>query len=247
MARKTMSWPASQHSQSGRQVVRLTQDQKNRNSGAAQPEALPPARCTEVDKLPARPRKTVERMLIMGSTFEEVVEAINESGEATITLGAIEVYFRSNLKLQQKRIQYQTKTACELKKAFGDPSSAEAEIAQAVIMTGLMGARRGSPAGKLKRETRAKDQNENFRLRELAFRLRTKRFALGMRMMKARLRAEEAKVKLIASKLSQVARDLEQAGGSSTLSPEMILRIQEVYGIASDVPPSKPDGQDRAN
>jgi hypothetical protein len=215
-------------------------NQKNGNIGAGQRgRAASRAHSTDVTRLPARSRKAIDRMLTEGSTFEDVVEAINASGEAKTTLGAVEVYYRSNPSLQKERIQYQAKTARELKQACQDPDSAEAEFLQAVIMTGLVGVTRGIPSGDLERSK----QDENLRLREEAFRLRSKRFALDMRMMKAQVMAGQAKMKLVASKLSQVARALKRAGGSGTLSPEMIQRIQEVYGIVSDVP--KPDGQDR--
>jgi hypothetical protein len=248
MARKTATRPTSWLPQGKRETVWDAKGPKSKEIGAGLTEAVPSrVQCTDVSTLPEHLHKVVDRMLIKGATFDDVVQAIDGSGEATITLGAIELYFRSNVKLQEERVQFQTKTARELRRAYGDPNSAQSDLAEAVILTGLMGLRRGTAATELQQATRAKDQNENFRLKEETFRLRMKKFVLDRRMMRARLRAEEAKLKLVASKISQLARELEEAEGATTLSPEMIQRIQEVYGIVSDVLPSQPDGQDRIN
>jgi hypothetical protein len=248
MARKNGTESSSQPRNGKQETVRATKGKKTEENGDRRAEtARSQYRSTDVDHLPGHLHKVVDRMLIKGSKFDDIVQAINGGGEAIVTLGAIELYFRSNEKLQQERVKFHMRTARQLRSSCKDPKSTQSDLAEALILTGLVGLSMGTPATNVQQATRAKDQNENFRLKEEAFRLRTRKFVLERRMMRARLKAEEAKLQLIASKISQVARELEQAEGANTLSPEMIQRIQEIYGIVSDISPSKPDGQERIN
>ncbi|HTV56333.1 MAG TPA: hypothetical protein VMI06_15630 [Terriglobia bacterium] len=248
MARKNGTEPLSQPRDGKREAVRGANGKKSQENGARWAETVRSQdRSTDVDHLPGGLHKVVDGMLIKGSKFQDIVEAVNGTGIATISLAAIELYFRSNVKLQQERVKFHMKTAHDLTRSCMDPKSAQSNLAEALILTGLVSLSMGGAATNLQQATRAKDQNENFRLKEETFRLRMRKFVLDRRMMRARLKAEEAKLKLIASKISQVARELERSEGANTLSPEMIQRIQEVYGIVSDVSLSKPDGQELIN
>jgi len=55
----------------------------------------------EVGQLSPDLRKLVQKMLVEGSTFEDIVEAVNERGENGITLHAVQNYFQGNLEIQK--------------------------------------------------------------------------------------------------------------------------------------------------
>jgi hypothetical protein len=192
--------------------------------------------CTDVKDLPPHLHQIVERMLTEGSTFEDTVQAVNKLGEERITLAAVEIYFRSNVPLQQDRIRRLMNTLHNLKEAFINPESAQADLAESVLLMGLLGLERRSTAAGVQHAIRAKDQQENVQLREDAFRLKSARSSLELKIMKARLKADQSKLQLAANKLEQLKRTLERERGGTTLSPDMVQRIHEVYGIVSDDP-----------
>ncbi|MGH9447575.1 MAG: hypothetical protein ACRD3O_17870 [Terriglobia bacterium] len=197
-------------------------------------DALTRNRCSDVKELPQALREIVDQMLTEGSTFEDTVQAVRAPGGKRITLAAVETYFRSNLPLQRDRIRRLLQISDNLKSAFANPESAQAGLAEAILLMGLLGLRKQSAASEVQHAIRAKEQKENVQLKEDAFRLKLKRSSLELEIMEARLRADDAKLQLAASKLAQFKRTLEREQGATTLSAEMLQRIQEVYGIVSD-------------
>lgn len=175
----------------------------------------------------------VTQMLADGATFEDTVEAVNEAEEEKITLRAVESYFRSNQRLQQDRIRRQVDTARRLKAALTDPQSAQAELAEAVLFTGLMGLNKRSAGTQLQQALRVKDQQENLRLKEEAVRLRSERFDLDRKMLETRLKAERAKLDLLTGKVEQLKQAAEREATGNNLSPEIIKQIHEIYGLVS--------------
>jgi hypothetical protein len=218
----------------------------NAAAGRKTDENDPPV-CTDVEELPDNLHRLVDRMLKEGASYEDTVNAVNAAGQAQILLGAVEAYFRSNLQLQQNRVFNMVDVMGDLKQCLKDPNSAQAKFAEAVLMTGLMGLRRDIAGGNVQQAVRAKEQHENYRLREKSLRLKTKKITIELEMMKARLDAERTKLILVKAKLEQIQRVLEREAAGNTLSPEMIERIQEVYGIVSSETAVKPDGQEWQN
>ncbi|MGH9397179.1 MAG: hypothetical protein ACRD18_10065 [Terriglobia bacterium] len=186
-----------------------------------------------VPGLPPELRDLVRQMLVDGATFEDVVEAIAESGDTSIPLRAIESYFRSDLDIQKERIKRQLQTAKVLREALTDPKSGHTELAEAVLITGLMGVNRRSVSSSLQQAIRVKDQHANQSLKEEASRLRIEKFAMDKKVLAARLRAEETKQELIRTKLSHLQQALERNGEDKILGPEIIRQIHEIYGIVS--------------
>jgi hypothetical protein len=193
-----------------------------------------PLRCADVKDLPERLQMLIDQALTQGSTIEDTVALVNEQREATITLGAVESYFRSNIELQQSRIRYLIKTAHELKSSLSNPESAQADLAEAVLLTGLMGLRRRTTGSELQHAVRAKEQQENLRLKEEAFQLKAEKSVLDRKMLQAKLKSEQAKLQLATERLKQLQETLSRDRGDVIASPELIKRIQEVYGIISD-------------
>jgi hypothetical protein len=193
-----------------------------------------PKRYTDVKELPEHLHRVVDRMLAEGSTFEDAVAAVKELEDGEITLAAVEIYFRSNMALQQDRVRRLQKTLTNLKSACANPESAQADLAETVLLMGLLGLKKTSATSDVQHAIRAKEQKENFRLKEDVFRLKLKRSGLESQLMKARLKADQAKLKLASAKLEQLKGVLERERGGASLTPEMLQRIQEVYGIVSD-------------
>lgn len=194
-----------------------------------------PLLCTDVKKLSKERVDMVTQMLTDGATFEDTVEAVNEVDEEKITLRAVENFFRSNHKLQQSRIRRQVETARKLKAALTDPKSAQGELAEAVLFTGLMGLNKSNAGAQLQQAFRVKDQQENLRLKEEAFRLKSERFDLDRKMLETRLKAEQAKLELLTGKVTQLKQTAEREAKGNNLSPEIIKQIHEIYGLVSPV------------
>ncbi len=194
---------------------------------------------TKVDELSPEAQHAVRDMLVGGSTFEDVVEAVDDLGEDMITVRAVEKHFRSDLNLQTDRIRRQLETARTLKQALRDPDSGQAELAEAVLITGLMGLRKRDEASGLQRAIRVKDQQENQRLKKDTYRLRVKKFDLDKKVLDARLRSEIAKLELLRAKVLQLKQAVDRESHDHALGPETIQRIQEIYGLISNSGPGE--------
>jgi hypothetical protein len=214
------------------QAASLTQDTQAGGENTNPKNDLPI--CTDVEELPSNLRTLVDRMLREGATYEDTVDVVGAAGQQKILQGAVEVYFRSNLKLQRERVQKMAQTTENLRQSLRDPNSAHAQFAEAVLMTGLMGLRRSTASAELHHAVQERQQLENYRLKEASLRLKEKKAVMELQMMRTRLQSERDKITLVKAKLEQLQRTLQRDQASSTLSPEMIQRIQEVYGIVSD-------------
>lgn len=192
----------------------------------------------KLEELPGEAQHTLREMLVGGATFEDTVEAVSDLGGATITVRAVEKYFRSDLNLQTQRIRRQLETARALKEALTDPQSAQAELAEAVLITGLLGLKKQDESSRLQRAIRVKDQHENQRLKNDTYRLRLKKFDLDKKLLDVRLRNEMAKLDLLRAKVLQLKQAVDREGQDHTLGPETIQRIQEIYGIVSNSGPA---------
>lgn len=178
-------------------------------------------------------RSVVAKMLIEGATFEDAMEAVNDGSEEEVPLRAIEGYFRSNVSLQQQRIRHMLQTARCLKQTLADPESGRSDLAEAVLITGLMGLSRGEARLRFQSALRVKDQQENKRLKEKSFRLKSEKLDLDRRFLEVRLKTEIAKRDLITNRLAQLKEAVEGKGEDRALGPDIIKQIQEIYGLVS--------------
>ncbi|MGH9356039.1 MAG: hypothetical protein ACRD10_07910 [Terriglobia bacterium] len=201
----------------------------------------------KVDELTQEAHRTLRDMLVTGATFEDAAEAVNDLGGDTITVRAVEKYFRSDLSVQTERIRRQLETARALKESLANPQSAQAELAEAVLITGLLGLRKREETSRLQRAVRVKDQHENHRLKTETLRLRSKKLDLDKRLLEARLSSETAKLELLRTKVIQLKRAADREGQGHSLGPETIQRIHEIYGLASigagEAAGSEPDAE----
>ncbi|MGH9468940.1 MAG: phage protein Gp27 family protein [Terriglobia bacterium] len=189
--------------------------------------------CKSVEQLPDEQRQTLRQMLVEGATIEDAEEAVREMGGPQISARAIERYYRRDLTLQQDRIRHQLETARKLREALADSNSDHGDLAEAVLITGLMGVNRGSVSARAHQAFRIKGQQENVVLKQEAFRLQIKKFALDRKILEARLKTEVTKRELLASKLEQLQSAVEREGREHTIGPEIMRQIQEIYGLAS--------------
>lgn len=192
-----------------------------------------PKRCGKFDDLTDEMKDLARRMLVEGATFEDVAEAVKAASKCRIAERAIEIYFRSNLALQEARIAHQVKTAKALKAALKKPRSSHAALAEAVLITGLMGMSRREASARVQQALRISEQEANLKLKRKALDLRTEKLDLDKRVLTARLAAEEAKQELVRAKLNHLRQAVEKRGESKSLGPEIIRQIHEIYGIVS--------------
>lgn len=209
-----------------------------------QQERLAKKIVNKVDELPEEAHRTLRDMLVAGATFEDAAESVNDLGGDTITVRAVEKYFRSDLRVQTERIRRQLETARALKESLTDPQSAQAELAEAVLITGLLGLRKQEETSRLQRAVRVKDQHENQRLKTETLRLKLKKFDLDKRLLDARLSSEMAKLELLRAKVFQLKQAADRESQDHSLGPETIQRIQEIYGIASTGPSGEAAGSE---
>lgn len=198
-------------------------------------------RCDKFGDLPDDLKKAARQMLVEGATFEDVAEAVKASRKAAITERAIEIYFRSNLDVQEERIAHQVKTAKALKAALRKPHSSHAALAEAVLITGLMGMSRREASARVQQALRISEQEANLKLKKKTLDLRTEKLALDKRVLSARLAAEEAKQELVKAKLNHLRQAVEKKGDGKALGPEIIRQIHEIYGIVSVPQPGRED------
>lgn len=189
---------------------------------------------TSVKDLPRNLALLVETMLVEGATFEDVVEAVEESSHEKVTLHAVQSFFRGNLALQQRRIQHQKETAQALRKALGDPKSGQQEMADAILMTGLMRVNRRGSEISAKDAVFEKYERETLRLKQDLADQRRQKLRLETRIATTRWKGEQTKIELTKAKLAEMEHILAAREGKDHLGPDVLRKIQEIYGLIGD-------------
>jgi len=188
---------------------------------------------TDVAHLPAELRQRVEQLLVEGSTFEDVVEAVDERGGDGITLTAVESFFRGNLALQQERVRRQVETVQALKKAMGKSRSSQGRLAEAALLTGLMRLSRKGAEVNFKDVMRARAQGENLILKRQLLRLKARKAVQDHELNRARLRAEHARWQLTKARVIELKRSLEVEGKPKRINRDVLQKIREIYGLVT--------------
>jgi len=175
----------------------------------------------------------VDKMLVEGSTFEDVVEAVNDRGKDGTTLNAVQNYFQGHREIQTKRVHRLIENGEALLASIGkDPKSAEARLARATFLTGYLKVRRDSSQITPKDAERVRMESENLSL---------KRRILVMQKQKAQqeLKYSHARthmVLLTQEKLKEEIQKLQQEAkghrAGEPMGPEMLQKIQQLYGLA---------------
>jgi hypothetical protein len=193
--------------------------------------------CTEVVKLKPEYRELTDRLLTEGSTFEEVVETVAERKGPRLTLGAVRDYFRHNLTLQMQRVRYQKRAADALRAALGDPESAEGELAAAAFLTGFMCLGESGSEPTLKDAEVARLKRENQRLQQRTLRMKERREIEQRSLIRAQAEHHRAQTHDLKVKVREVRCKLKENPKVQELAPEVLQKIEEIYGIVQTPPP----------
>jgi hypothetical protein len=204
----------------------------------------------EVSQLAAELQELIKRMLIEGATIEDAVEAVNERGGESITLQAVQSFFRSNRGLQKQRVEWQLGNAQVLKEALVDAGSTMEEYAECVLMTGLERLRRAEAIittnDTLKRRFEQENlklkerlENENLQLKKQHQRLKNKQAKAQDDYYLQRVRTETMRHKKVKLELDKIKDGLRAASRGAKLDAQTVKKIQEIYGIVSEpiIPP----------
>jgi hypothetical protein len=190
--------------------------------------------CTDVAKLAPEWRGLAEQLIVDGFTFEDVEETFKERQGPRVTLHALETFYISNAELQKRRVRNLIEQADKLKRAMANPASAEAQLANATLFTGLLRLSRRSALLTIKDAHSIRLQRENLQLRKRL---------LNLRLAEAARRKDEAhqryvyeqerrrKLTLENQKLEEILKKLRQ---DQTLPPDVMTKIQEIYGIVKE-------------
>jgi hypothetical protein len=203
--------------------------------------------------LPESIQDEANNLFVEGATFEDITEFINEThtpesrdGEsdgppAGITLSGVERYYRMNLELQTQRIKRLQERGQALKQALaGDPSSAEAELADAILLTGIMGLDRSGARFRVRDANQAFASRESMRLKQESFKVETLDAEARRRNIEARTATETRKLEQLGHKIQELERAMERESSSPQLGPETMQKIREIYGLVAEEPAGNP-------
>ena len=188
---------------------------------------------TDVENLHSDLKKLVEKLLAEGSTFEDVVETVDERGGDRITLNAVQNYFQGHVDVQAKRVRHLINSAEALLATVGkNPRSAEAQLARATFLTGYLRVRRDASLITPKEAEHNRLERENVALKRKVLVMQKDKAVQELKYTNARTRMillSQEKLKEEILKLQQEAKG-RRAG--EPLGPEMLERIQQLYGLA---------------
>jgi len=188
----------------------------------------------DVGQLDSEGQKLVRKLLVEGSTFEDVVETVNERGGQRVTVNAVKNYFQGDLEVQKERVRRQIKNAQELLACVDkDPKSAEAQLAQATFLTGYERVHRDAALVMPREAARYRMESENLNLKHQILMVQRKKAEADLEYSKARtalIKATGAKVQREILGLERELRAHQAAG--HPVGNEVLQKIQQLYGLA---------------
>ena len=210
--------------------------QPEAKSGGSEKAAPPGLRITRTDvkKLGKDLEDLVSNMLTEGSTFEDVVEAINERGGDRITLQAVQNYFQGNRKLQTDRVQ-DIVTGCNelLATIDKDPESALAQLARATFMTGYLRLHREAAVITPKEAEHARLERLTQSLKHQLLVSQKGRTAEALKYMRARTQLILLYQEKVREEIWRLQQQAQAHRPGEPIGPEMLERIQQLYGLTS--------------
>jgi hypothetical protein len=176
----------------------------------------------------------VSKMLVEGSTFEDVVEAINDQGDGGITLNAVQNFFQSNLDIQKKRVRRLIESGEALLASVGkDPKSAEARLARATFLTGYLRVRRDAAQISPKDAEHVRMERENLSLKRRLLIMQKEKAQQELKYSNARTRMILLTQDKLKEEILKLQQEAKGQGAGKPMGPEMLQRIQQLYGLAS--------------
>jgi hypothetical protein len=187
----------------------------------------------DVMDLDPEQRNLVTRLLKEGSTFEDVVEAVNARGGQCITLNAVKTYFQGNRMLQTQRARRQIEDAeALLASVDNDPKSAEARLARATFLTGYSRVNRNASVVTPREAARYRMECENLNLKHQILMMQRKKAKQDLEYSRARTRLIEITQGKMQGDLLRLERELRAHQMGDPLGPDIVQRIQQLYGLA---------------
>jgi hypothetical protein len=187
----------------------------------------------DVLDLKDKEKELVGRLLKEGSTFEDVVEAVNARGRQGITLNAVKTYFQGNRMLQAQRARRQIEDAEALLASVDkDPKSAEARLARATFLTGYSRVNRNASVVTPREAARYRMECENLNLKHQILMMQRKKAKQDLEYSRARTRLIEITQGKMQGDLLRLERELTAHRAGDPIGPEVLQRIQQLYGLA---------------
>jgi hypothetical protein len=206
--------------------------------GSTAREKAKTADVTEVvnDVLELEPelKALVNRMLQEGSTFEDVAEGVNARGGRRLTLNAVKSYFQGNRELQTQRGLRQVEDAEALLASLDkDPRSAEARLARATFLTGYSRVHRNASEVTPREAARYRMECENLNLKHQILMMQRKKAEQDLEYSRARTNLIQITQGKMQGEILRLERELTAHQIGDPLAPDILQRIQQLYGLAS--------------
>ena len=173
----------------------------------------------------------VEKLLIEGSTFEEVVETAQERNVPGITLNAVRSYFQGSPELQAQRVRYLVETGESLLAGLGDPDSAEARLAKAAFLTGYLNLHQDAGPVTPKDAEHARMERANLNLKHKLLVVQRDKARQALRFSEERTRILVLTQQKLKEEVATLQQDAKRQQAGEPLGPAMLQRIQQIYGL----------------
>ena len=170
-------------------------------------------------------------MLADGATFSDVVQTLNADTDDPISELAVENHYRGNVDLQKRRVLRSVEKVEELKRAMGNPETAEAKLAESVLFTGLMGLTRSPMYADLEDVQVLRLKREKLELERTVQHMRARESTFRTSVMRAQVKHTLAKSDKVRAELRQIAPVLRELKEGDRLDSLTLARIREIYGI----------------
>jgi hypothetical protein len=187
----------------------------------------------DVRQLDTKVQELISKLLIEGSTFEDVVETINGRDGDGITLNAVQNYFQGDPELQAKRVRHLVNSAEALLASVGkDPRSAEAQLARATFLTGYLRVRRDASLITPKDAEHNRMERENLSLKRRILVMQKEKAVQELKYSHARTRMILLSQEKLKEEILRLQQEAKGHRAGEPLGPEMLERIQQLYGLA---------------
>lgn len=187
----------------------------------------------DVSNLDKDQQGLISKMLVDGATFEDVVEAVNEREGDGVTLSAVQNHFRGSLEIQKKRVHHLVESAEALLATVDkDPKSAEAQLARATFLTGYSGVRRNASLITPRDAERSRMERENLALKHQILIMQRKKAMQDLDYSRARTRLILLTQGKLQEEILKLQREVKTHRPGEPMGPEMLQRIQQIYGLA---------------
>jgi len=176
-------------------------------------------------------RDFVDKLLVEGSTFEDVVETAHERNVHGVTLSAVKSYFQGSPELQAKRVHYLVETGESLLAGLGDPESAEARLAKAAFLTGYLNLHQDAAPVTPKDAEHARMERANLDLKHKLLVVQRDKARQALKFSEERTRILVLTQQKLKEEIGTLQQDAKRQQAGEPLGPAMLQRIQQIYGL----------------